>query len=54
MRPLNAKNLGPGVRMCVEVDEPDRSVPAHDGADVCLRNGVVAAQHDRKRARSND
>ena len=41
----------PGVGVGVEVDEPNRAMAPGDGADVRLRDRVVAAEDDRHRAR---
>ena len=54
VRQLDAEDLGPGVRVRVEVDEPDRPVDGGDGADVRLGDRVVAAEDDRDRAGRHD
>jgi hypothetical protein len=48
---LDAEDLGARVGVRVEVDEADRAVRLRAGADVRLRDGVVAAEHDRHDAR---
>ena len=54
MRDLDAEDLLAGVGMRVEVDERDRAVHRGDRADVGLGDRVVAAEHDRDRACSDD
>ena len=54
MRDLDAEHLGPGVRVGVEMDETERAVLPGAGANVRLRDRVVAAEHDRNRARGDD
>ena len=47
VRVLDAEDLGAGVGVRVEVDEPDGAVRRRARADVRLRDRVVAAEHDR-------
>ena len=54
VRDLDAEDLGSGVRVRVEVDEPDGAVSNCDGAHVRLRDRVVAAEDDGNRAGAHD
>ena len=54
VRDLDAEDLGAGVRVRVEVDEPERAVPGGAGADVGLGDRVVAPEHDRDRTCGDD
>ena len=54
MRDLDAEDLLARIRMGVEVDESDRAVNRGDRLHVRLGDRVVAAEHDRDRARSDD
>ena len=47
---LHAEDLGAGVRVRVEVDEPDRAVVRGDRAHVRFGNRMVASQNDGDRA----
>src|SRR5205085_4248479 len=49
-----AEDLGAGIRVRVEVDEPERAVPPGTGANVGLGDRVVAAENDRDRSRGDD
>ena len=51
VRDLDAVHLAPRVGVRVEVDEPHRPVLGRAGANVGLRDRVVAAEHDRDRTR---
>jgi hypothetical protein len=51
VRALDAEDLRAGVGVRVEMGEPDRAVRRRDGAHVRLGDRVVAAEHDRHRAR---
>ena len=54
VRDLDAEDLRARVRVRVEVDEADGSVSSGHGADVRLRDRVVAAEDDGNRAGVHD
>ena len=58
VRALDAEDLGAGVRVRVEMHEPDGTVRGRAGADVRLRDGVVRLQRvgrdDRRVAEVHD
>ena len=51
---VDAEDLLAGVGMGVEVDQADRAEAVPAGPDVGLGDRVVAAEHDRDRARGED
>src|SRR5918911_112231 len=54
VRDLDAEDLRSRIRVRVEVNEPERTMPAGAGRDIGLGDRVVAAEHERERARVHD